>query len=47
MLEKLSAQAIYYRPRSDGPTGILNAGLEGACFHEKYTVHFQYILVNF
>ena len=24
MLEKLSAQAIYYRPREDGPTGISN-----------------------
>ena len=35
MLEKLSAQAIYYRPRANGPTGILNAGLEGACLQEK------------
>ena len=24
MLEKLSAQAIYYRPRAKGPSGILN-----------------------
>ena len=25
MLEKLSVQAIYYRPQADGPTGISNA----------------------
>ena len=24
MLEKLSGQAIHYRPRSNGPTGISN-----------------------
>ena len=26
MLEKLSAQAYYYRPQSNGPTGISNPG---------------------
>ena len=28
MLEKLSAHAIYYRSRSDGPTGISNTAVE-------------------
>ena len=26
MLEKLSAQAIYYQPQSNSPTGISNTG---------------------
>ena len=28
MLEKLSTQAIYYRPPADGPTGISNTAIE-------------------
>ena len=29
MLEKLSAQAIFYRPQANGPTGISNADDDG------------------